>query len=68
MTGLIEMMCRPAGKASGLICLDICEHKTRERLATAVEQLVNTYQPGVRRERLDAQVYWAYAFPEPKSA
>jgi GNAT superfamily N-acetyltransferase len=68
MTGLIEMMCQAAGAAGGLICLDICEHETRERLATAIEQLANTYVPGVRRERLDAQVYWAYTFPEPKTA
>ncbi|GLY17780.1 GNAT family N-acetyltransferase [Kineosporia rhizophila] len=68
MTQLIEMVCRDAGASSGLICLDICEHETRERLATAIEQLARTYLPGVRRERLDAQVYWAYTFPEPGGA
>lgn len=68
MTLLIQMMCRNVGGSSGLVCLDICEHETRQRLATAIEQLAGTFMPGVQRERLDAQVYWAYTFPEPQSA
>ena len=68
MTALIQRMCQDIDESSGLVCLDICEHETRERLATAIEQLANSYLPGLRRERLDAQVYWGYAFPEPANS
>lgn len=68
MTLLIQAMARDVGGSSGMVCLDICEHETRQHLATAIEQLANTYMPGVQRERLDAQVYWAFTFPEPQTA
>ncbi|MCD5310121.1 GNAT family N-acetyltransferase [Kineosporia babensis] len=68
MTQLIEMVCRDAEGAAGLICLDICEHATRARLAGVLEQLTDNFLPGVQRVRLDAQVFWGYEFPEPKTA
>jgi GNAT superfamily N-acetyltransferase len=65
MAQMIGRMCQEVGDSGGVICVDICEHETRQRLSTAIEQLGNTYTPGVRRTRLDAQVYWAYEFPTP---
>jgi GNAT superfamily N-acetyltransferase len=65
MAAMIGRMCQEIGDSGGVICVDICEHETRQRLSTAIEQLGNTYSPGVRRIRMDAQVYWAYEFPTP---
>jgi hypothetical protein len=73
MNRIIERMCREAEDGTpndtgvgGVICVDICEHREdAQRLPVAIERQAGRHTPGVKRLRLDAQVYWAYEFPTP---
>jgi len=76
MNRIIDLMCQEAGCADGtgpadggvggVICVDICEYREFEqKLPTAIERQAGRHTPGVQRQRLDAQVYWAYEFPTP---
>lgn len=75
MNCIIDRMCEEArcldgGPADsgvgGVICVDICEHREfAQRLPVAIERQAGRHTAGVRRQRLDAQVYWAYEFPTP---
>jgi len=75
MNRIIDRMCQQAGSTGdgpadggvgGVICVDICEYREFEqKLPTAIERQAGRHTPGVQRQRLDAQVYWAYEFPTP---
>jgi hypothetical protein len=59
-------MCEEAAGSGGIIAADICEHNEATlRLPMAIARLARTFTPGVTPQRLDAQVYWAFEFPEP---
>ena len=63
---LIGRMCAEAAATGGVIAADICEFNEQSmRLPSAFARLARTFSPGIRQQRLDAQVYWAYEFPEP---
>jgi len=68
MGGLIEKLCQDVDTSGGLVCLDICEHRSRRMLAAGIERLAGQHLPGLIRTRLDAQVFWGYEFPDTKSA
>ena len=68
MSRLIERLCEDVGGANGLVCLDICEHRSRRMLAAGIERMAGQHLAGLKRERLDAQIYWGYTFPEPVTA
>jgi hypothetical protein len=68
MGGLVEKLCADVDAAGGLVVLDICEHRSRRLLAAGIERLAGTHLPGLKRTRLDAQVFWGYEFPDTKSA
>ena len=73
MNRIIDRMCKEAENGEpndtgvgGVICVDICEYREFEqKLPTAIERQAGRHTPGVQRQRLDAQVYWAYEFPTP---
>ena len=66
---LIGRMCEEAAGSGGIIAADICEYNEATlRLPMAIARLASTFSPGVTPHRLDAQVYWAFEFPEPADA
>ena len=63
---IIGLMCEVPKRSGGAICVDVCvDVESRIRLPLAIERIAGTYAPGIRRTRLDAQVYWGYEFPMP---
>lgn len=63
---LISAMCEAAAGTGGIIAADICEYNEATlRLPIAIARLARNYAPGVTPQRLDAQVYWAFEFPQP---
>lgn len=66
MQRIIDAMCEEVSGHGGVICLDVCEFReTSVRLPMAIEVQANRSTPGIRRVRLDAQVFWGYEFPSP---
>jgi GNAT superfamily N-acetyltransferase len=63
---LIGRLCAEVASTGGVIAADICEfNEEAMRLPTAFARLGRTFSPGLKQQRLDAQVYWAYEFPTP---
>lgn len=63
---VIEFLCELGARAGGVFAADICEFNDRElRFPGAIARLGQAINPGIRHERLDAQVYWAYEVPAP---
>jgi ribosomal protein S18 acetylase RimI-like enzyme len=63
---LISAMCEAAAGTGGIVAADICEfNEATLRLPIAIARLARNYAPGVTPQRLDAQVYWAFEFPQP---
>lgn len=68
MGHLIERLCADVSAAEGMFVLDICEHRSRRLLAAGIERIAGQHLPGLRRTRLDAQVFWGYEFPDSRTA
>ena len=65
---VFEWMCRYGEEDGAIIAADICEFNERERrFPYAIARLCRAFNPGIRQERLDAQVYWAYELPAQES-
>jgi Acetyltransferase (GNAT) family len=61
---VMERLCQFAAQDGGIIAADICEFNEETlRFPTTIARLCKAFNPGIRRERLDAQVYWAYELP-----
>jgi GNAT superfamily N-acetyltransferase len=64
MGAIIQHVVSRGGREGGVFAVDISEYnEAAHQLPDAIARLGRAFHPGIRRRRLDAQVYWAYEVP-----